>query len=155
MSFMAEKKTAKKKDAQEDNRPKIIVTTGKRKDAIARATIVSGNGNVRINGVPVNIWGNDFLRMKVTEPLVMAADLSAKANIDVNVRSGGIVGQAEAARMAIARALVNFSKDAKLKEKFIQYDRNMLVYDSRRNEPHHAGGASKRGSRRHKQRSKR
>ena len=155
MLVMAEKKAAKKKDVREDKKPKIIVTTGKRKDAIARATIVGGSGSVRINGVPIDIWSNDFLRMKVMEPLVMAADVSAHANIDVNVRSGGIVGQAEAARMAIARALVSFSKDAKLREKFIQYDRNMLVYDSRRNEPHHAGGASKRGSRRHKQRSKR
>lgn len=152
-----EKKAAKKKEAKEEKekKPKVIVTTGKRKNAIARAVIVEGNGLVRINGRPVDIWGSEFLRMRVTEPLVMAADVAAHVNIDVNVRSGGVFGQADAARMAIARALVNFSKDKKLAEKFIKYDRNMLVFDPRRNEPHHAGGASKRGSRRHKQRSKR
>jgi len=152
---MADKKTGKKKETKEEKKSKLIVETGKRKNAIARATISNGTGIVRINGVSFDVWGNDFLRMKVMEPLVMASDLSSHVNINVNVRSGGKAGQAEAARMAIARALVSFSKDKGLHDKFIQYDRNMLVFDSRRNEPHHAGGASRRGSRRHKQRSKR
>ena len=154
---MAEKKikTAKKKEVKEEKKPKMIVTTGKRKNAIARAIIIAGNGDVKINGIPVNIWRDEFLRMRVMEPLILAADVASRVNIDVNVRSGGSTGQTEAARMAIARAMVSFTKDKKLAEKFIQYDRNMLVFDPRRNEPHHAGGASKRGSRRHKQRSKR
>jgi len=151
---MAEKKT-KKKEEKEEKKPKVVVTTGKRKNAIARAIIEEGRGSVRINGKPIEIWGNEFLRMRVMEPLMLAADVASRVNIDVNVRSGGAMGQTDAARMAIARALVNFTKDRKLAEKFIQYDRNMLVFDPRRNEPHHAGGASKRGSRRHKQRSKR
>ncbi|HLC39926.1 MAG TPA: 30S ribosomal protein S9 [archaeon] len=152
---MAEKKTGKKKEQKKEEKQKMIVTTGKRKNAIARANIKPGSGLVRINAVPVEIWGNEFLRMRVMEPLLLAADVSSRVNIDVNVRSGGSVGQSEAARMAIARALVDFTKDQKLREKFVAYDRNMLVFDPRRNEPHHAGGASKRGSRRHKQRSKR
>ena len=151
---MAEKKSSKKKEAKEQKQ-KTIVTTGKRKNAIARATIVPGSGIVRINSRPIDIWGNEFLRMKLMEPLLLAADVASRVNIDVNAKSGGVVGQMEAARMAIARALVDFTKDKKLREKFMQYDRNMLVFDPRRNEPHHAGGASKRGSRRHKQRSKR
>ncbi|MGC8993587.1 MAG: 30S ribosomal protein S9, partial [Candidatus Aenigmatarchaeota archaeon] len=82
---------------------------------------------------------------------------SKNIDIYVNVRSGGLVGQAEAIRQAIAKGLIRYTKDKKLKQKFIEYDRNLLVYDPRRNEPHHASGkgASKRGSRRHKQRSKR
>jgi small subunit ribosomal protein S9 len=59
--------------------------------------------------------------------------------------------------MTIAKALVDFSKSEDLRQKYLDYDRNMLVYDPRRNEPHHGSGrgASRRGSRRHKQRSKR
>jgi small subunit ribosomal protein S9 len=56
--------------------------------------------------------------------------------------------------MAIARGLLNFYKNKELRETFINYDRNLLVFDFRRNEPHKPG-ASKRGARRHKQRSKR
>ena len=151
---MAEKKIANKKEVKEQ-KPKMIVTTGKRKNAVARAKIVAGSGIVRINSRPIDVWGNEFLRMKLMEPLLLAADVVSHVNIDVNMMSGGSVGQTEAARMAIARALVDFTKDKKLRQKFIQYDRNMLVFDPRRNETHHAGGASKRGSRRHKQRSKR
>lgn len=152
---MAEKKSAKKKEAKEEKEPKTIVTTGKRKNAVARAMIVAGTGIVRINSRPIEVWGNEFLRMKLMEPLILAADVVSRVNIDVSMMGGGSVGQTEAARMAIARALVDFTKDKKLRQKFIQYDRNMMVFDPRRNETHHAGGASKRGSRRHKQRSKR
>lgn len=151
---MAERKN-KKKEVQEEKKPKTITTTGKRKNAVARAVIENGSGSVRINGSPIDLWSNEYVRMRVMEPLVLASDVASRVKIDVNVRSGGVMGQADAARMAIARALVSFTKDRKLAEKFIKYDRNMLVFDPRRNEPHHAGGASKRGSRRHKQRSKR
>jgi small subunit ribosomal protein S9 len=135
-------------------KPKIILTVGKRKNAVARAKIVAGNGKIKINSIPLEVWGNEFLRMRVMEPLILAGDLVKKVDIDVNVRSGGTTGQTEAARMAIARALVDFYKSKELRQKFISYDRNLLVFDPRRNEPHKPS-ASKRGPRRHKQRSKR
>jgi len=136
---------------------KIILEVGKRRLAIARAVIKEGTGKIFINSKPLDLWGTPVLRLWVKEPLILAGDLSKAVDIHVNVRSGGIVGQAEAVRQAIAKALVRYSKDRKLKQKFLEYDRNLLVYDPRRNEPHHASGkgASKRGSRRHKQRSKR
>jgi small subunit ribosomal protein S9 len=136
---------------------KTILEVGKRRLAIARAVIKEGTGKVFINSRPLDVWGTPVLRLWVKEPLILAGDLSKTVDIHVNVRSGGIVGQAEAVRQAIAKALVRYSKDKKLKQKFLEYDRNLLVYDPRRNEPHHASGkgASKRGSRRHKQRSKR
>jgi small subunit ribosomal protein S9 len=140
---------------EKKKKEKRIITTGKRKNAIATATIREGTGKIKINSQPLELWANEFMRMRVKEVMLLAGDVAGKANINVEVRSGGTTGQTEAVRMAIARALVNFSKDKKLKESYIQYDRNMLVYDPRRNEPHHAGGASRRGSRRHKQRSKR
>lgn len=134
---------------------KIVFSVGKRRLAVARAKAVFGTGKVLINSKPLEIWGNEALRLWVQEPLILAGDLAKSVDISINTRSGGVVSQAEAARMAIARALVNFSKSEELRQKFMQYDRNLLVYDYRRTEPHHAGGASKRGSRRHKQRSKR
>lgn len=136
-------------------KPKIIFTTGKRKLAVARAKVAPGKGTITINSVPLEIWGKEPLRLWIKEPIVIAGDAANQVDIAVRTRSGGVSGQAEAARMAIARGLWKFSRDRKLKERYMKYDRNLLVYDPRRNEPHHAGGASKRGSRRHKQRSKR
>lgn len=134
------------------DKPKIIFTVGKRKDAVARARVVTGAGRIRINSVPLDIWGNEFLRMRVKEPLILASDLADKVNISISARGGGTNGQTEAIRMAIARGLVNFSKSRELKEKFMQYDRNLLVFDFRRNEPHKPGPSKPRA---HKQRSKR
>lgn len=134
---------------------KIIFTTGKRREAVARAKVYPGKGRVLINSTPIGVWGNEALRLWVSEPLIMAGESAKVLNFDVNMRGGGSVGQAEAARMAIARGIVEATRDKKLREKFMKYDRNLMVYDPRRNEPHHAGGASRRGSRRHKQRSKR
>ncbi|MGC9059493.1 MAG: 30S ribosomal protein S9 [Candidatus Aenigmatarchaeota archaeon] len=136
---------------------KNVLEVGKRRLAIARALIKEGTGKIFINSKPLELWGTDILRLWIREPLILAGDLSKNIDIYVNVRSGGLVGQAEAIRQAIAKGLIRYTKDKKLKQKFIEYDRNLLVYDPRRNEPHHASGkgASKRGSRRHKQVSKR
>lgn len=138
-------------------REKIVLEVGKRRLAVARALVKAGSGKVFINSKPLELWGTDILRMWIREPLILAGDIAKNIDINVNVKGGGIVGQAEAIRQAIAKGLVSYFKDKKLREKFIKYDRNLLVYDPRRNEPHHSSGkgASKRGSRRHKQRSKR
>jgi small subunit ribosomal protein S9 len=135
-------------------KPKVIMTIGKRKDAVARAKAVAGTGKIRINSVPLEVWSNEFSRMRVMEPLVIADELAKKVDIDINATGGGTMGQTEAVRMAVSRALVDFYKSKELRQKFISYDRNLLVFDPRRNEPHKPS-ASKRGPRRHKQRSKR
>ncbi len=137
------------------NKIKIIFATGKRKNAVARARVAAGTGRVLVDSKPLEIWGNEPLRLWVKEPLVLAGDAAKSVDISVKARGGGISGRSEAIRMAIAKGIVSFSKNRELRQAFMEYDRNMLVYDPRRNEPHHAGGASKRGSRRHKQRSKR
>jgi len=134
---------------------KYVFVTGKRKTAVARAKLEPGKGKIFINSVPIEIWGNELLRLWVKEPLYLAPEVASKVNIYVSTRGGGIVSQAEAVRQAIAKGLVEFTKDKKLREKFLAYDRNLLVYDPRRNEPHKAKGASKRGARKHRQRSKR
>ncbi|WP_297476894.1 30S ribosomal protein S9 [Thermococcus sp.] len=123
---------------------KVIQTAGKRKTAIARATIREGKGRVRINHKPVEIIEPEIARFTVMEPLVLAGEeIVGKVDIDVRVEGGGFMGQAEAARVAIARALVEWTNDMNLKEKFMKYDRTMLVGDSRRTEPHKPNRSTK------------
>lgn len=135
-------------------RKKVIVATGKRKRAIARARIKAGKERIVINSKPLDVWGDEALQLWIKEPIVLAGDAVKGLDISVNVKGGGIVGQSEAARVAIARGLVEFLKDKKLKERYMAYDRNLLVYDYRRTEPHKPS-RSRKGARRHKQRSKR
>jgi small subunit ribosomal protein S9 len=80
----------------------------------------------------------------------LAAELLENVDIDVKVVGGGVMGQAEAARMVIAKGLVDWTSDMELKEKFNQYDRTMLVGDPRRSEPKKYGGP---GARARKQKS--
>lgn len=131
---------------------RLVLAVGKRKRAIARAKALPGKGNVKINSVPLDLWGNEALRLWIKEPLVLAGDWAKKLDVHVNVRGGGLAGQAEAIRMAIARSLIEFYPE--LKSKFLEFDRGLLVYDPRRCEPHKPS-RSKAGARRHKQRSKR
>ncbi|HDO20463.1 MAG TPA: 30S ribosomal protein S9 [Candidatus Bathyarchaeota archaeon] len=124
---------------------KILISSGKRKTAIARATLKNGSGRIYINGVPVELIEPELARWKIMEPLLLAGlDKVGKVDIEVNVKGGGFMGQAEAARMAIARGLVAWFKDSKLEKKFLEYDRTMLSGDPRRTEPKKFGGPSAR-----------
>ena len=84
---------------------KKIIVSGKRKKAVARATVEEGNGKVRFNGQPISNISSEFIRLKIQEPLFFAEDTAPKLNIDVEVKGGGIVSQADAARLAIAKGL--------------------------------------------------
>ena len=118
-----------------ETKMKNINTSGKRKRAIARATLRQGTGLITINHVAIDFVEPRMSKLKVMEPLILAGDTASKVNIDVAVTGGGIASQAEASKLAIAKALVNFTKDDKLKETFLAYDRNLLVADVRRKEP--------------------
>ncbi|HIH39119.1 TPA: 30S ribosomal protein S9 [Candidatus Woesearchaeota archaeon] len=112
---------------------KKIIVSGKRKKAVARATVEEGNGKVRFNGQPISNISSEFIRLKIQEPLFFAEDTAPKLNIDVEVKGGGIVSQADAARLAIAKGLVAYNP--KLKKTFLDYDRTLLVADVRQREP--------------------
>lgn len=129
---------------------KIVNTSGKRKTAVARATVKSGKGRVRINKKPVEIFMPELARFKIMEPLTLAGDRLKKVDISVTVNGGGVIGQAEATRTAIARGLVEFFKDDDLKELYKKYDRSLLVNDPRRKETKHPLG---RGARKKRQKS--
>lgn len=129
---------------------KVIHTSGKRKTAIARGKFREGKGRVRINKHPIELYQPELARLKVNEPLILAGKLAENVDIDVKVVGGGVMGQAEAARMVIAKGLVQWTNDMDLKEKYSQYDRTMLVGDPRRSEPKKYGG---RGARARRQKS--
>ena len=95
----------------------VIHTSGKRKTAIARGTVQEGTGKVRVNKVPIELFEPELARLKLFEPLQIAGELAGKVDINVHVIGGGVMGQAEAARMVIAKGLVQWSQDMALKEK--------------------------------------
>lgn len=124
---------------------KVITTSGKRKMAVARATVRKGEGRVRVNNVPLDIWSPELARLKMQEPVLLVGQEHAeKVDIDVDVRGGGVMGQADAVRTAIARGLVAFVEDRQLKQRLLALDRSLLVNDTRRKEPKHPMGRGAR-----------
>ncbi|HTS33580.1 MAG TPA: 30S ribosomal protein S9 [Thermoplasmata archaeon] len=130
--------------------PVIVLTTGKRKTAVARATVRKGIGKVRVNERPLELVEPELVRQKIQEPLLMVGDRTKTLDITVHVRGGGIVGQASAARTAVARGLLTWLKDDQLREMFRHYDRSLIVNDPRRKLPKRPGG---RGARKRRQKS--
>ena len=131
-------------------RKAAVQDSGKRKTAVARATVRPGTGKVRVNSVLLDVVMPEASRAKIQEPLLLSEGMAKEYDIDVTVNGGGFMGQAEAARMAIARALVRVSKGGVLKQAYTDYDRTMLSGDSRRKESKKFGGP---GARRRKQKS--
>jgi len=129
---------------------KVIFTTGKRKTAVAKAVLKPGRGRVTLNNIPAEILKPELAKIKVFEPLRIAGDKASGIDISVKVDGGGIISRAEAARIAIARALVKWSKGLDLKKKLLAYDRTMLAGDPRMTEPKKFGGP---GPRRRRQKS--
>ncbi|HKZ22852.1 MAG TPA: 30S ribosomal protein S9 [Thermoplasmata archaeon] len=129
---------------------KVIVSSGKRKTAIARASVSKGTGIIRINSRPVEIWEPDLARMKILEPLRLAGKRADSVDITVNVHGGGIMGQADAIRTAIARGLVQYLNDTELESLYRDYDRTLIVPDTRRKLPKKPLG---RGARKKRQKS--
>lgn len=129
------------------NMGKIVNESGKKKTAIAKATIREGKGRIRINGVPIELIEPELARLKMLEPLELAGSLRDKVDIYIRVRGGGIMGQAGAVRTAIAQALVKWSGDMELKERYHSYDRTLLVSDTRVKERKKFGGRGARAKR--------
>ncbi|OPY30159.1 MAG: 30S ribosomal protein S9 [Methanocella sp. PtaU1.Bin125] len=124
---------------------KVLTTSGKRKTATARATVRKGTGIIRVNKTPVDIIQPELVRLKISEPLLIAgAEVSKSLDIDVDVRGGGMMGQAEAARCAIARGIVNWTNDVALRDAYLAHDRNLLVNDVRMKESKKYGGSGAR-----------
>lgn len=124
---------------------KVLVVSGKRKTAIARAVVRPGNGRIRVNRTPLEIYEPEIAREKIMEPLLQAEDdVWKQLDIDVKVSGGGYMGQAEATRMAIANGLLKWTKSSRLRRAFVEYDRTMVVGDPRQKEPKKFGGPGAR-----------
>jgi small subunit ribosomal protein S9 len=129
---------------------KVVNTSGKRKTAVARATVQKGKGLIRINRTPLELHEPEIARWKILEPITLASDAINKVNIKVSVNGGGFMSQANAVRTAIARGIVEFTDDQDLKQTFLEYDRSLLVNDPRRKETKKPLG---RGARKKRQKS--
>lgn len=126
----------------------ILIVAGKRKTAVAKARLYSGNGHLTYNGRPINSL---FLMhsLALREPLDIFAKVLGKVDVDVKVTSsgGGTEGQIQAARLAVAKALLAYKKSAELKKAYLHYDRNLLVADTRRKEAYKPGDSKARAKR--------
>jgi small subunit ribosomal protein S9 len=123
---------------------RVVVTTGKRKTSLAKATVRDGAGRVRINGVPLEVHQPELARLRIMEPLILFGDGWKRYDIKVRVQGGGFMSQADAVRMAVATGLVRMSQDFEARSKMIEHDRTMIVGDPRRTEPKKFGGPSAR-----------
>jgi len=130
---------------------KVVNEVGKRKTAVARVTIKEGKGVVRINKKPLDIIEPEVVQAKLAEPLFVASqfpDIDTESiDVEVTVNGGGFIGQAEAARTAIARGLVEWTANEELKEKYLEYDRSLLVSDMRKKETKKFGAKGARAKR--------
>lgn len=127
---------------------KNIVVGGKRKTAIAKATIKQGTGIVRFNKIPFDNL-DTFKKLTLQEPIEIARKVLGdfKYDIDINVKGGGSESQIEAARLTIARAVVAITKSDTLKRTYTKYDKNLLVADTRRKEAYKPGDSKARRKR--------
>ena len=123
-----------------------FVASGKRKSSIARAMIKQGTGKIKVN--KVNYENLPMLRrLLIQEPLNIAKKYGINFDIEIKVRGGGIESQMEAARLAIARAIVGFTKSEQIKRELLSYDRNLLIADTRRKETRKPGDSKARAKR--------
>jgi small subunit ribosomal protein S9 len=122
-----------------------VITSGKRKRAVARAVFEEGTGRVWINEKDYKLF-HFFEKFKIEEPLRIAEKVLGKINFNakINVRGGGVKGQIEAARVALAKGIVRFSKSNELEKAYLEYDRNLLVADVRRKEVRKPGAGKAR-----------
>jgi small subunit ribosomal protein S9 len=125
-----------------------MVVSGKRKTAIAKASIKEGSGQILLNKRSYTALPF-FKKLMIQEPVEITKNVLGNFNFDVTLttRNGGQQGQIEAARLALAKALVQFTESAELKKAFLDYDRNLLIADTRRKEAYKPNDSKARSAR--------
>ena len=88
-------------------------TSGRRKTAVARIYLVEGNGDIIVNGKDYKAYFPTLPLQVIVNQSLQVTDLLGKFDIRVNVMGGGITGQAEAVRLAIAKAIVERDPEKK------------------------------------------
>lgn len=125
------------------------IFAGKRKTAIAKLKLKSGTGKVLFNYLPHEELGL-FHKLALSEPVrIYQQELGEDLKYDffIKTKGGGKEAQIQAARLAIARALLGITGSDVLKKAYIRYDRNMIVQDARRKEPCKPGDSKARAKR--------
>jgi small subunit ribosomal protein S9 len=130
----AEAKPGKKSKKPRKKAGKVEVARGKRKTSIARASVKEGSGRIRVNSLLSSAIHNRYIRDLIEEPLRAAGPDGNKVDVNVSMHGGGEMGQAQAARTAIARALAQYFGEG-LKTTYEGMDKYFLCEDPRRVEP--------------------
>ena len=113
----------------------LTQTTGRRKEAVARARLRPGTGKVTVNGREFeNYFPNAVQRMVAVEPLHVA-EVATAYDVDCDIKGGGIAGQAGALRMAIARSLLELDPERRV----LLRKTGLLTRDSRKKESNNYG----------------
>ncbi len=132
----AEGKHAEQKPKKRKARAiRAVIKRGTRKTAVARAVVSEGKGRIRINKLDINAIDNKYIKEILMEPFALIGERAAKVDVHVSVKGGGAMGQMQAARTAIAKGLVEYFEDEKLKEKYFELDKHLVVDDVRKVEP--------------------
>ena len=128
---------------------KIIQSSGKRKTAIARAVLTyPAKGQIKINNVPLDLYEPEIQRERIKEIIEVANhEKLTRCDIKISVNGGGKMGQTEAVRIAMAKAIYKFIKTKTIERAFRDYDDSLLSGDSRRTEPKKFGGKKARARR--------
>jgi small subunit ribosomal protein S9 len=116
--------------------------TGRRKTSVARVYLRPGGGEYKVNGRPFNeYFVTEAQRASARQPL-LSTDTAATFNVVANVSGGGVNGQADAMKLGLARALMQFNAELRKKLK----SEGMVTRDSRGKERKKYGqkGARKR-----------
>ncbi|MGV3503935.1 MAG: 30S ribosomal protein S9 [Adhaeribacter sp.] len=107
----------------------ILNTSGRRKTSVARIYLTPGQGNITINDRDIKVYfPSEVLQTIVNQPF-QTLEAAGKYDVRVNVKGGGISGQAEAIRLAIAKALIAENADSRpalKKEGFLTRDPRMV-----------------------------
>ncbi len=130
-----------------DKVAQVVITTGKRKTATARAYTKKGTGRFIINGTPVELFPIALLKDKLIEPISLLGDKAREIDVEIEVRGGGMTGQVDAARTAMAKGIVKFLNDQTVEDIYRQYDRTIMVNDIRRKLPKKPMGRGARAKR--------
>ena len=128
---------------------KVVQASGKRKSAIARAVLKHpSKGQIKINSVPLHLYEPEIARLRIQEVFeIVNHPKIEKCDIFVRVRGGGIMGQTDAVRIAIAKSIQKFLGTKTIERTFREYDDSLLSGDSRRTEPKKFGGKKARARR--------
>ena len=125
-----------------------VYASGKRKSAVAKAIMKNGKGKVTFNGRDIKTL-HMFDKLKLEEPIRISEAVLGPIEFDceITVRGGGDKGQIDAARIALAKAMIDYTQSEELRVAFLSYDRNLLVADVRRKETRKPGDSKARAKR--------